>query len=159
MSKNNYIFYKLLKIYTFFNYNNPRKYFKDYSTMLKKISIKDYAKLKNQSLSNIYQKINRGTLQSQKIDGKTYILEEVIEQPKTKKHNCKKSVKHLKKHIKNLEALLNSKQGEIETLKISFDLLSRGLNAQLKTLEKPIIDTVVKTSKKDKRKNLHKKKK
>ena len=127
--------------------------------MIKHILIKDYAILKNQTLSNIYQKVTRGTLQSKKIDGKTYIVEETIKQPKALKKDCKKAKKTLKKDIRQLKELLQSKEAEIKTLKISFDILSSAFNQQLKSIEKPIIEAKIKTEKKNKSKNLKKKKK
>ena len=131
--------------------------------MVKRILIKDYAKLKNQTLSNIYQKVKRGTLISEKIDGKTYIVENIDKPKKPKKCKCKKAKKHYKEKIKNLEALLKSKEAEIETLKISFNLLSTAFNKQLKSVENAVIDAEIKptkkTSKKDKDKNLKKKRK
>jgi len=127
--------------------------------MIKKILIKDYAELKKQTLSNIYQKVSRGTLQSEKIEGKTYIIEEEQEKPKDLKKQCKKAKKSLKKDIRNLEELLKAKEAEIKTLKISFDILSSAFNQQLKQIEKPIIEAKIKPTKKNKSKNLKKKKK
>ena len=127
--------------------------------MIKKILIKDYAELKKQTLSNVYQKVQRGTLQSEKIDGKTYIIEEEIERPTTIKKDCKKAKKVLKKDIRQLKELLKSKEAEIQTLKISFDILSGSLQQQLKSIEKPIIEAKIKTTKKNKSKKLKKSKK
>lgn len=127
--------------------------------MIKKILIKDYAELKKQTLSNVYQKVKRGTLQSEKIDGKIYIIEEDIKQPNTIKKECKKAKKSLKKEIRQLKELLKSKEAEIQTLKISFDILSSSIKQQLKSLENPIIDTKIEHTKKSKKKNLKKKKK
>jgi hypothetical protein len=127
--------------------------------MIKKILIKDYAELKKQTLSNIYQKVQRGTLQSEKIDGKTYIIEEEQAKPKDLKKQCKKAKKSLKKDIRNLQELLKAKEAEIQTLKISFDILSSAFNQQLKSIEKPIIEAKIKTEKKSKKKKLKKSKK
>jgi predicted RNase H-like nuclease (RuvC/YqgF family) len=122
--------------------------------MIIEVELKEYAEKKKVSLSNVYQKIKRGTLQSIKKNGITYILEDIEEPLNETSKECKKDIKSLKKEIKFLKALLKSKDKEISTLEKSFQLFSMTIEKNLLSIENKTpdyVDVEVKPKKKKKK--------
>lgn len=124
-----------------------------------KLTVKEYANKYNTTVSNVYQKIKRKSLESFKDGNITYIVDDVIETVKPLKANCKA----FKKEIKLLREIIKSKDSEIETLKISLNDYSSILKLNVKQLENNVIDDVIEVetnnTKKKKKKSKKSKKK
>jgi len=119
-------------------------------------NVNEYSKKHNVSLSNIYQKIKRETLNSIKKDGKIYIIEEIEEKPKKENDNIKllkKDIKKLKSDRKLLQLLLNSKDEEILTLKKTLSTFTNVFELQFKQIENNsiIVENEDKSKKKKKK--------
>lgn len=122
--------------------------------MYKETLINDYAKEKNVSLSNVYQKIKRGTLQSIKRNHQTFVIEEVehdFKEVQKSSSKCKEKSKLLKQELKLLKKLLQSKEDEIDTLKKSFNVFHLTLQSKFKELENNVIDADIEIKKKKKK--------
>jgi len=125
--------------------------------------VNDYSTKYKMSLSNVYQRIKRGTLESIKRNGKTYIIEDIEDIETTKKKSCikfKEKNRRLKdknnllnEKIKSLNEIIKSKESEINTLKTTYDTLSIVIQSSYKTLENNIIEVEPENKKKKKKKN------
>lgn len=126
------------------------------TSMTIQTNVNEYSKKHNVSLSNIYQKIKRETLNSIKKDGKIYIIEEIEEKPKKENDNIKllkKDIKKLKSDRKLLQLLLNSKDEEILTLKKTLSTFTNVFELQFKQIENNsiIVENEDKSKKKKKK--------
>ena len=125
------------------------------------ILVNDYSTKYKMSLSNVYQKIKRGTLESIKRNGKTYIVEDIKEISTPLKKNCikfknknkklKLKLKIMNEKVNSLNEIIKSKESEINTLKITYDTLSMVIQSNVKSIENNIID--IEPTKKNKKKN------
>ena len=129
------------------------------------MTVAEYAKKHGVSKQSIYDKLRRGTLSYELIDGIKHIIESIdravasVESPvSSKKFN--KTLKKLNKakhkleiavnEIQALNKLLLSKDSEIDTLKKTFGLMTVAIENKL--LNAPGEEIIVKAKKKKKRK-------
>lgn len=93
---------------------------------MRKLSVNEYAREIKKSPSNIYQRIKKGEIETEEINGKTFII---IDDEEKNEDNIE--VKYLKKEIKLLQLLVKSKDAEIDTLRITLNNFSMFLNNRL----------------------------
>lgn len=114
---------------------------------MQKITVAEYARLTNKSVQAIYQEIKKQKIKAEKIDGKTFVNVDSIEQ----KDVSSGLNEVLKKENELLKELLKSKQDEIETLKASLNVFTLVLNNRLTEKPQYAEAEIVSTKKKKKK--------
>lgn len=113
-----------------------------------KMTVSDYARLKQKSVQAIYQAISANKIKYEKVGKKTFVYVDEPEQTDIKSS----SNELLKLEVEMLKELLKSKESEIETLKASLNVFTVVFNNRLN--EKPTISEaeIVEDRKKKKKK-------
>ena len=134
------------------------------------MTVAEYAKYKGISKQAVYDKVRRGTLLSETVDGVKHILESVaspvvsVESSASSKklkralkrlNKCKHKLELASKEIQGLHELVQSKDSEIDTLKKTFGLMTVAIEKSL--IAAPPEEIIVK-AKKDKRREKKKRK-
>ena len=103
---------------------------------MRKLTVSEYAKEIEKTVTAVYHRINRGEVETEKIKGKIFILvaDEKKEPLKTNTNEL------LENDILHLKELIKIKDKEIQTLKATFEELVKSKEAEISTL-KISIDT------------------
>lgn len=137
------------------------------------MTIAEYAKEKGVSKQSVYDRIRRGTLGYEIIDGVKHVIDapakvvpvENVDTANDKRLNkalekllrCKQRVKLLRAELKGMETLLLAKDSEIDTLKRTFGLMTIAIEGKLLPTVSDTIEVENVSQKKKKKKKKKKK--
>lgn|GEM_PF-7003932 len=128
---------------------------------MRKLSVNEYARELGKTPANVYQRIKKGLVKVETIEGKTFVIidnqeqqnsQELLEQERMfLKELLKQKDAEIAELKKRFDELVKSKEAEISTLKVTFDTFTALFSRQIaQHTEAEIISTGKKKKKKKK---------